>query len=132
VSEWMPELAPDKVRDVCRLLDADGDGMIDFKEFSSVVGASGDDMKESAAGLLRRREQKAVGQMMNARGGRFGATPTFSYGVQMRELLTSYPGSSHYANDMERHASTVSGQQVRVTVRHSSTVRKQQVHGQTR
>ena len=55
VSEWMPELEEDRIRDVCRLIDADGDGMIDFDEFSSVVAAQGDDMRKSTAGMLRAR-----------------------------------------------------------------------------
>ena len=29
----------ERVRDVCRLLDRDGDGMIDFDEFSSAMAA---------------------------------------------------------------------------------------------
>ena len=112
VSQWMPDLQPMQVHDVCRLLDADGDGMIDFDEFASVVASSGDDMKHSAAGLLRRREQKAVANMVNARKGRFGATPTFSYGIQMRELMGSYPGTTHYATENERLAPSVASQLV--------------------
>lgn len=68
VSEWLPELAPERVKDVCRLIDADGDGMIDFDEFGSVMAAQGDDMRQSAAGVLRRREQKQLQNMTRAKG----------------------------------------------------------------
>lgn len=112
ILQWLPELDPTKCDDVCRLLDADGDGMIDFDEFSSVVASSGDNLKQSTGGLLREREQKAVANMMNGRGGRFGATPASSYGIQVRELIGSYPGSAHYQDDTARFGPPVSQQQV--------------------
>ena len=111
VSEWMPELPEERVRDVCRLLDGDGDGMIDFDEFSSVIAAQGDDMKKSTAGLLRAREQKALGNMTKSRG-RFGATPSFSYGVQVRELINSFPGAAGYLSEVERFTPSVGHQLV--------------------
>jgi Ca2+-binding EF-hand superfamily protein len=110
ISEWMPELSEQKVHDVCRLLDADGDGMIDFDEFSSVVAAQGDDMKQSTAGILRAREQKAMAAMTRSKG-RFGATPSFSYGVQVRELINSFPGAAGYLSDANRFGPSV-GQQL--------------------
>ncbi len=112
ILQWMPEIDPGKCDDVCRLLDADGDGMIDFDEFSSVVAASGNDLKQSTGGLLREREKKAMSQMMNARKGRFGATPASSYGIQMRELLASYPGTTHYQDDTARFGPSVASQRV--------------------
>ena len=110
IGEWMPELNDEAVRDVCRLLDADGDGMIDFDEFSSVVAAQGDDMRQSTAGLLRAREQKALGDVIRSKG-RFGATPSFAYGVQVRELINSFPGAAGYLSDANRFGPSV-GQQL--------------------
>jgi Ca2+-binding EF-hand superfamily protein len=112
ILQWMPELEPGKCDDVCRLLDADGDGMIDFDEFSSVLAASGNNLKHSTGALLREREQKAVSNMMNARKGRFGATPASSYGIQIRELIASYPGTTHYMDDAARFGPSVAAQQV--------------------
>ena len=111
VSEWLPELDSSKVHDVCRMLDADGDGMIDFEEFSSVMAAAGDDMKKSTAGLVRAREQKALQNMVRSKG-RFGATPSFSYGVQAKELVHSFPGAAGYITEAQRFAPSVSHQLV--------------------
>ena len=36
LKKWMPQLPASRANDVCRLLDANGDGMIDFDEFSKV------------------------------------------------------------------------------------------------
>lgn len=92
--DWMPELDGTKAEHVCKLLDRDGDGYIDFDEFAKAVSQTGDDMRGSTAGLVARREKEALSKMVSGRGGRFGATPTTKYGVQMRELFTSFPGSA--------------------------------------
>jgi Ca2+-binding EF-hand superfamily protein len=105
VSEWLPELPQEQVRDVCRLLDADGDGTIDFEDFASVMAAQGDDMRRSSAGVLRQRESRQLRQMAGGRTrGRFGATPAVAYGVQVRELLSSFPGAASYLPERERFA----------------------------
>ena len=84
-----------------RALDSDGDGMIDFSEFSGVMAAEGDDMRKGTSGVLREREQKRLEAMPTTKG-RFGATPSFSYGVQARELLQAGPNSAYYATPAER------------------------------
>ena len=142
VSEWMPELSEHRVGDVCRLLDADGcaprspaqqpsrshagrrslsecprvllggrDGMIDFNEFATVMSAQGDDMRKGTSGLLRQREQRQVEGLPRSIG-RFGATPSFSYGVQVRELLNAFPGACGYLPEAQRFVPSVSQQLV--------------------
>jgi Ca2+-binding EF-hand superfamily protein len=111
VSEWMPELSEHRVGDVCRLLDADGDGMIDFNEFAAVMSAQGDDMRKGTSGLLREREQRQ-GEGLPRSRGRFGATPSFSYGVQVRELLNAFPGACGYLPEAQRFVPSVSQQLV--------------------
>ena len=58
-------------------------GTIDFDEFASAMASSGDDLRQSVAGALRKREQT---ELMNMRrsNGRYGATPSLAYGVQVR------------------------------------------------
>ena len=111
VIDWMPELNEEKARDICRLLDADGDGMIDFEEFSTALSANSDDMRKGTSGTLRHKEQKQVANMQRSKG-RFGATPTFAYGVQMAELISSFPGAASYLAPSQRFAPSVSHQVV--------------------
>ena len=108
---WLPDLTEEQAKDVCRLLDADGDGMIDFDEFSTVMAAEGDDVRKGPSGVLREREQHRVASQPNAKG-RFGATPSFSFGIQARELLHSFPGAAGYASDAERLAAPSVGHQL--------------------
>ena len=76
----------ERIRALCRLLDADGDGTIDFSEFAQAMSAQGDDLRKGTSGVLREREQKQLQQITRSQG-RFGATPSLAYGVQVRELL---------------------------------------------
>ena len=124
VGEWMPELPESRVRDVCRLLDADGDGEVSFDEFASTLTAKGDDMRASTAGLLRAREQKALQHMVRSKG-RFGATPAFSYGVQVGELLASFPGAAGYQTEAARFGPSV-GHQLRPEWQVADAARKAQ------
>ena len=68
-------------------------------------------MRKGTSGVLREREQKRLEAMPTTKG-RFGATPSFSYGVQARELLHSFPGAAGYASDAERLTKPMVGHQL--------------------
>mmetsp|Transcript_8519 Transcript_8519/g.22453 ORF Transcript_8519/g.22453 Transcript_8519/m.22453 type:complete len:223 (+) Transcript_8519:145-813(+) len=112
LQKWLPTLSAAKANDISRLLDANGDGMIDFEEFSKVLSADDDNPKTTRSGLARERDMRSISEMKNGARGRFGATPTASYGVAAREAIMGIPGSAHYASETQRFGATVSHQAV--------------------
>lgn len=105
VAKWMPEVKPDEAARISRMFDGNGDGSIDLTEFCNTISADDDRIESVSVGATARtfeREEMRV-RRSNAKG-RLGSTPIGHYGVQCDDLITSYPGSTHYADDHERHA----------------------------
>lgn len=94
----MPEVSTAVADAVCRIVDSNGDGVIDLSEFSAMMEASKASETLRASEQSEKRERFAQGPT----GGRFGATPTLSYGVEMFQLLRSFPGAACYLNEEER------------------------------
>lgn len=97
----MPSLTIERL---CRLLDANGDGSVDFREFAALIDGTSDDVSgKSSSALTRRLERnKFMKAGVTSVDGRFGATPAFSYGTQARELIGCYPGCPGYISEGAR------------------------------
>lgn len=94
----LPDMTSLSIERLCHMLDADGDGSVDFKEFASLIEGASDDVDgKSASAITRRIERSQFEKAHSAVDGRFGSTPAFSYGTQARELLSAYPGCPGYA-----------------------------------
>lgn len=64
-------------------------------------------MKVSRANLAAVKDFKQLEAMRDGRQGRYGATPSASYGLQVREVMTGLPGSAQYLPEATRFAPSV-------------------------
>jgi len=99
---WMPQLSEGTASRICRLLDVNGEGIVDVSEFRNVISGTDDNPKTLRAGVARDRDRRQLQDMRNGACGRFGATPASSYGLAAREAMMGVPGSSSYASDAQR------------------------------
>ncbi len=104
----VPRLDEGTAAALCRMVDTNNLGVVDLADVGAAVGSSGNDVSQvSASALARRYEQRALLPRRADGGigaGRFAATPVGSYGLQVRELIYSFPGSAQYADDKVRLA----------------------------
>lgn len=100
----MPRLSDTDARGMCRLLDRMGDGSIDIRKFHEMMGMDDDKVEgRSFNNTAKLFEQTVIAQRPGGRDGRFGKTPAIgAYGMQMREVMYGYPGSTHYQSERER------------------------------
>ena len=88
---------------LCRLFDGKADGVVDVKAFAQMAEATHDRLHEhSAVATTRRLEKQAMLTSQGAIGGRYGATPALSYGLQAKELMIGCPGTPGYLSTAER------------------------------
>lgn len=110
LKHWEPRLTRRAVEGLCALVDANGDGEIELREFAQVLETEGDDLgKASAASLVRRYEKEhAQGGGTGGPPTRFGCTPMTHYGVQIKELLQGGPNSAFSITEDERFRPSIS------------------------
>ena len=107
VSRHVPDVDAQTLGDICKLSDTKNLGHVNVSEVSEAVTTSDNRMdKLSASAIAVRYEKEALlprqADATGARRGRFASTPVSAYGLQVRELLKSYPGSTHFATETNR------------------------------